>query len=65
MLSASTTWTSTHPLVQTVTLSFNHQQGLPFLPEEAIPKLAERILRLQSLESNMVVQASFQALRVR
>lgn len=40
-------------------------QGLPLLPEEAIPKLVERILRLQSLESNMVVQASLQALRVR
>lgn len=40
-------------------------QGLPLLPEEAIPKLAERILRLQSLESNMVVQASLQTLRVR
>lgn len=40
-------------------------QGLPLLPEETIPKLAERILRLQSLESNMVVQASLHTLRVR
>ncbi len=40
------------------------RQGLPLLPQEAIPKITERILRLQSLESNMVVQASLQTLRV-
>jgi hypothetical protein len=54
-----------HPCITLRVSSSVIPQGLPLLPQEAIPKLTERILRLQSLESNMVVQASLQTLRVR
>lgn len=38
---------------------------MPFLPEARVRKLSEQILKLLSLDNNMLVQASLQTLKVR